>query len=411
MSASVEDPRQLFRSLFLGPNTHSLFSVAMRGQLPSTGLRGIAWRYFLGSLPAGLPVSGWALYTQQKRQDYAALMEEHCIDPHRASAELDPTICNPLSQHAASPWSSFFETEELRTEILKDLSRLHPNYSREGEDNIFFSSTAILEAMLRVLVVWSQENAQLSYRQGMHELLAALILAVHNDAEQAALWLPAAPTAAEEVTAAGVQGPAAPAAVAPEPSDLSKGLSDESLTPLLRVLLSPEGVEADAYWLFDELMHQIKNWFVPGEMPASPLEKRASVEEQRRARLASEKRSPLLQKCAYIQEALLRRADPQLYAALTEKEVQPQLYLLRWLRLLFGREFHLSDSMLVWDALFAYGQAASCPCHAVLFAHPPRLPACSFRACNSSSTWLWRCCCTCAPRLSRAMTPRRSAAS
>ena len=35
---------------------------------------------------------------------------------------------------------------------------------------------------------------------------------------------------------------------------------------------------------------------------------------------------------------------------------QPQLYLLRWLRLLFGREFHLSDSMLVWDALFAYGR-------------------------------------------------------
>ena len=72
----------------------------------------------------------------------------------------------------------------------------------------------------------------------------------------------APPTAAEEVTAAGVEGPAAPAAVAPEPSDLSKGLSDESLTPLLRVLLSAEGVEADAYWLFDEMMHQIKNWFV-----------------------------------------------------------------------------------------------------------------------------------------------------
>ena len=30
--------------------------------------------------------------------------------------------------------------------------------------------------------------------------------------------------------------------------------------------------------------------------------------------------------------------------------------MLRWLRLLFGREFHLSDSMLVWDALFAHGQ-------------------------------------------------------
>ena len=47
------------------------------------------------------------------------------------------------------------------------------------------------------------------------------------------------------MTAAGVEGPAAPAAVAPEPSDLSKGLSDESRTPLLRVLLSAEGVEAE----------------------------------------------------------------------------------------------------------------------------------------------------------------------
>ena len=42
-------------------------------------------------------------------------------------------------------------------------------------------------------------------------------------------------------------------------------------------------------------------------------------------------------------------------------QVQPQLYLLRWLRLLFGREFHLSDSMLVWDAIFAYGQARAHP--------------------------------------------------
>ena len=136
----------------------------------------------------------------------------------------------------------------------------------------------------------------------------------------------------------------------------------------------------------------------------------ASRELQMPDAMPAEKRSPLLLKCAHIQDTLLRRADPQLHGVLAEKEVQPQLYLLRWLRLLFGREFHLADSMLVWDALFAYGQAASCPCHAVLFAHAPRLPACSFRACNSSSTWLWRCCCTCVPRLSRGTTRRRSAA-
>jgi len=37
--------------------------------------------------------------------------------------------------------------------------------------------------------------------------------------------------------------------------------------------------------------------------------------------------------------------------------VPPQLYLLRWLRLLFGREFHFEDAKVVWDAIFAHGKA------------------------------------------------------
>ena len=155
----------------------------MEGNLPQTGLRGLAWGFFLSTLPAGTTVAGWVRRTQQKRKEYAALVEEHCVDPHQAGAELDLAICNPLSQHEESPWSSFFETEELRSEIQKDLSRLHPGYSREGEDHPFFASTAIQQAMLRVLVVWCRLNPELSYRQGMHELLANLYLALHNDAE------------------------------------------------------------------------------------------------------------------------------------------------------------------------------------------------------------------------------------
>lgn len=41
---------------------------------------------------------------------------------------------------------------------------------------------------------------------------------------------------------------------------------------------------------------------------------------------------------------MLQRSDPQLKRRLAELEVEPQLYLLRWLRLLFGREFHLMDT-------------------------------------------------------------------
>ena len=34
--------------------------------------------------------------------------------------------------------------------------------------------------------------------------------------------------------------------------------------------------------------------------------------------------------------------------------IEPQLYALRWLRLLMGREFELEDLLQLWDALFAH---------------------------------------------------------
>ena len=70
------DQRPQFRALFLGPNTHHLFSTAMEGHLPKTGLRGIAWGFFLGTLPAGMDVAGWARCAQQKRKEYDALVSE-----------------------------------------------------------------------------------------------------------------------------------------------------------------------------------------------------------------------------------------------------------------------------------------------------------------------------------------------
>jgi len=42
-----------------------------------------------------------------------------------------------------------------------------------------------------------------------------------------------------------------------------------------------------------------------------------------------------------------------LYNFLEKLKVEPQLYGLRWIRLLFGREFHFEDALCIWDAIFA----------------------------------------------------------
>uniref|UniRef100_A0A8C3ID99 TBC1 domain family member 5 n=1 Tax=Chrysemys picta bellii TaxID=8478 RepID=A0A8C3ID99_CHRPI len=61
----------------------------------------------------------------------------------------------------------------------------------------------------------------------------------------------------------------------------------------------------------------------------------------------------IVTKVNQIQDHLLKKHDIELYMHLNRLEIAPQIYGLRWVRLLFGREFPLQDLLVVWDALFA----------------------------------------------------------
>ena len=47
----------------------------------------------------------------------------------------------------------------------------------------------------------------------------------------------------------------------------------------------------------------------------------------------------------------LGAVDVPVHAHLTKLGIEPQLFLLRWLRVLFSREFHLDDAMLLWRGI------------------------------------------------------------
>ena len=54
-----------------------------------------------------------------------------------------------------------------------------------------------------------------------------------------------------------------------------------------------------------------------------------------------------------IHGPLLKKEDLELYHRMVQFDIAPQLYGLRWIRLLLGREFSLDETCVVWDALFA----------------------------------------------------------
>ena len=276
------------------------FTLAMDGGLRTSSIRGLVWRHFLGVATG--PTETWPAQLEEHKAQYELHHEKYCADPSTAADGLDLSLSNPLSVDESSPWSAYFETRALREEIDKDLSRLHP-----GID--FYARPDVQRSMLSILVVWAMINPELSYRQGMHELLAPLVKVTLQEAEEAASAL----------AADGAAGTHCPSVV--------------------RRLLSLDAAEAASWALFSALMRTMRPWFEPGRV----------VPE------AGKRPSPLQTTCTHIHDTLLRRVDPELHRRLGALQIEPQLYLLRWLRLLFGREFHEEDVRLVWDAVLAYG--------------------------------------------------------
>jgi TBC1 domain family protein 5 len=91
-------------------------------------------------------------------------------------------------------------------------------------------------------------------------------------------------------------------------------------------------VEHDSFAIFGQIMQSSKTFYV-SEGPES-----------------------IATRSHHISNELLPLYDPALAEHLTNLDVVPQIYLIRWIRLLFGREFEMNDVLALWDVLFAEDQ-------------------------------------------------------
>ena len=223
-------------------------------------------------------------------------------------------------QQQQSPWNQYFKNEDLKKEIFRDLERTYPEHD-------FFQTAETQNSLCRALFVYARDHPECGYRQGMHELLAPMYYVVHT-----------------ESTAFG-------AMVAEHTGD---ALAARAAVQEMRVILDPRFIEHDSYALFAALMNTAEEFFLQSKVPIAPTLTPAQAAAER---AAQEQLTPVVARCRKIHHVLLRQKDPVLYAHLQQCHIEPQLYAMRWLRLLFGREFHLQDLLVLWDAIFAYGRS------------------------------------------------------
>ncbi|XP_077124985.1 TBC1 domain family member 5 [Ranitomeya variabilis] len=293
-------------------NSNYLAAIRLKGingQLRSSRFRSVCWKLFLNVLPQDR--SQWISKTAELRTWYKKIKEIHITNPRKAAGQQDLMINNPLSQDEGSLWNKFFQDKELRAMVDQDVKRTFPEMQ-------FFQQEDVRTILTDVLFCYARENEHLLYKQGMHELLAPILFILHCD-HQAFMHASEAAQPSEE----------------------------------MKVLLNPDFLEHDAYALFSNLMGSAEPWFSTYEHD-SRKEKDAMISTMPFARPQDIGPSiAIVTKVNHIQDQLLKKHDIELYMHLNRLEIAPQIYGLRWVRLLFGREFPLQDLLVVWDALFA----------------------------------------------------------
>ncbi|KAL3825612.1 hypothetical protein ACJIZ3_021641 [Penstemon smallii] len=333
------------------------------------GLRGVQWRIDLGILPSSATASidDIRRVTANSRRRYAALRRQTLVDPHvpkSGSSSPDVVMDNPLSQNPDSTWGRFFRNAELEKMVDQDLTRLYP------ERGSYFQTSGCQSMLRRILLLWCLRHPEYGYRQGMHELLAPLLYVLHVDVERLSEVRKVYDdhfsdkfdgfsfhendltfkfdfkkfSDSEEDGNGFEKTPTKPNSLKELDPEIQTivSLSDAyGAEGELGIVLSEKFMEHDAYSMFNSLMNgaggvvAMADFFSPSPIGTSHTGL-----------------PPVIEASAALYH-LLSTIDLSLHSHLVELGVEPQYFALRWLRVLFGREFSLEDLLVIWDEILA----------------------------------------------------------
>ncbi|KAK2951582.1 putative TBC1 domain family member 5 [Blattamonas nauphoetae] len=291
-------------------------NTSVKYGLTKCPVRGICWRFFLGILE-GPPSQLWIDKTKHMRETYASYKEKIIADPrHDKSTDLEHD--NPLSEAKDSSWTKYFENQEIEEPINKDLARMY-------HDIPLLQNVVVMQMIREILLIWAKVHPETGYKQGMHEIAAGLIYCTITTS------------------------------VAPiDPSLTSIHQTDT----LLYTLMDYHFIEADTYALFDAVMAITAKWFFD---PVRVTQDRTRQIKMQNLGLSSlnEQNSPqpaevptIVRMCRRILSKLKSR-DEAFMQKVETCGIEPHVFMMPWIRLLFLREFSFSIGLRIWDAIFA----------------------------------------------------------
>ena len=261
-------------------------------------LLSLRWRVNLKYFPSD--PTKWMETMSEKRKEY----EDICLEYHDELVRIVED--NPL--HPYSNTEHLIAPDRKRNEMNDPIRKERDQISWDIKKDIRRTKLEKLhqtcenrQLLHRVLFLYAMKHPLLNYTQGMNELIAMIfnVIVMDNCFIQSTL-------------------------------ENRKDKTKEE-TEFLRTVFAPQYLEHDIYGLFVKLMDLMNVWY--------------ETEEN--------KPETIMKKCNNIAE-MLEFTDPHLYASFKSLDLQPQLFLMRWVRILFCQVFKTPQLYFIWDTLFCH---------------------------------------------------------
>ena len=309
--------------------TENIISFSKNGDMPKE-LRPTAWKIFFGIFPNNANIIDWVEAINKLRIKYNKKKKKYLSIKKYKGDPLNIGGGNNSNKKSERNFNTLYEENELRRIINLDIIRTYQNIN-------LFSQEKIKKLLLNILFIWCKENDDVSYRQGMNDLVAILIICFYpyyfsfEEKEK--------PNKEDVIKYINIK----------EPKERYKYSNI-----VYNYFHDEDEIECDLFFAFDSLMKKgMKNLFDPRLFQRGEPEYKLYeiFSDMYKEEIDEEKVNFISRRCFLLINEKLKKIDEELFQYFKKIDINCGAFLQKWLRCIFCREFELNQVFILWDVI------------------------------------------------------------
>ena len=317
---------EFVRDLIQGNGVENFRKYSLNGELDKYHIRGMAWKIFMEVLPETETLEQWVETIDNLRKEYKKKAKT-ILKTQKFKG--DPLSGMAMTNSDNSTWKTYYADNDTKKLINLDLDRTFQELE-------IFHQAKIKSSLADILFMWNKENLDVGYQQGMNDILAVTFLGLYPCYFKNTKKLgknEILKISSEQISA--IQNA----------EDIYDFFHDE------------DELYSDLYFCFSKLMKrglkELFETFKGTEKHIIDYKKYQLFSNQLEEEPTDDMQNPLNIRCTLIIKEKLKSIDPELYQHFKKIGLNCGIFLQRWLKCMFDREFELKDIFIIWDAIFA----------------------------------------------------------